>query len=310
MSIWIYLSLFWCENAPMNDWDDYRFILALERSGSVRGAAELLGVNHSTVSRKLTWLNQRQGEPLFERTPKGYQITDSGRMWLKAAEDMEAIVLSSQRKYRGRQDAQLSGRVSLSVSIPIAQYLLADALPQFAQDYPGIELCIDASELNVDLDRSEADVVLRSTNSPPEHLVGRRLFPYGVSYYAHRDYLAQTNMEDYTWIGTEADDTFPPWLEQSPYPHAPVTTRTTGYHMRFLALTAKLGLSRGACFMADNHPELVRLPGAEVFTHLDFWILTHPDLRQSPRVRAVMDFLNQCMTEKKDLILGQRPQPY
>ena len=293
----------------MKDWDDYRFILALERSGTVRGAAELLGVNHSTVSRKLAWLNTRRLAPVFERTPKGYQLTEYGRPLLKAAEEIEAIALSSERKQRAADNVDLSGSVSLSVSIPIAQYLLADSLPEFAKAFPGIELCIDASELNVDLDRSEADVVIRSTNNPPEHLVGRRLFPYAVSYYAHRDYLAETQMEDYVWIGTGGDETFPSWLKTSPYPHAPVTTRTTGYHMRYLALTSKLGLSRGACFMADTNADLVRLPGAGLFSHLDFWILTHPDLRQSPRVRAVMDFLHATMTAKKGLIQGLCPQP-
>ena len=292
----------------MKDWDDYRFILALERSGSVRGAAELLGVNHSTVSRKLSWLNHKHVTPLFERIPNGYQITEFGRPWLKAAEEMEFIVLSAERKQRAHKEIGLAGRVSISVSIPIAEYLLSERLASFAQVYPNIELCIDASELNVDLDKSEADVVIRTTNNPPEHLVGRRLFPYAVSYYGHKDYLAETAMEDYVWIGPQDDDMFPDWVKQSPYPHAPIAVRTTGYHMRFLALTSKMGIARAACFMADSNPNLVRLQKDNYFFTLDYWILTHPDLRDSPRIRAVMAFLTDALNDKKALIMGECPQ--
>lgn len=267
----------------------------------------MLGVNHSTVSRKLAWLNEKHASPLFERNTKGYQISNFGRPWLKAAEEMEAIVLSSERRQRAQDNAELCGDVSLSVSIPIADYLLRDHLPHFNTLYPHINLCIDASELNVDLDKSEADVVIRSTNNPPEHLVGRRLFPYAVGYYGHKDYLNNTEMEDYTWIGTPQDKTFPEWVEVSPYPHAPVKVRTTGYHMRFLALTSKMGIARAACFMADCHPELTRLPNSETFMTLDFWVLTHPDLRYSPRVKAVMEFLIGALNDKKPLISGQCP---
>lgn len=290
----------------MMDWDDYRFILALERAGTIRGAAKSLGVDHSTVSRKLAWLNSKSPAPVFERFARGYQITDSGRLLLEAAMDMEAIALSADRQLRANNHEALSGKVTLSVSQPIAQYLLFDYLSGFATRFPDIELCLDASEATVDLDKSEADLVIRTGNNPLEHLVGRRVFPYFVGYYAHRDYLAQTPMEDYVWVGTQQDETFPEWVKASPFPHAPVKVRTTGYHTRFVALQAKMGLARAACFMADTHPELVRLRGTEPFPTLDFWVLTHPDLRQSPRIRAVMDDLVQVLRDKRDLIKGRQ----
>lgn len=287
----------------MKDWDTYRFILALERSKTLRGAAEQLGVNHSTVSRKLAWLNSCQSEPLFERHQKSYQITEYGRHWLETAEHIETLALSAERKQRARSQ-ELSGKVSLSVSPPIAQYMLGEALSTFSQHYPNIELTIDASEINVDLDRSEVDVVVRTTNDPPEHLVGRRLFPYAVCYYAQKDYFYRTPSENLNWIGTDTDPKHPDWVKGTPYPDAPVTVRTTGYQMRFLALATGMGLSRGACFMADGHPDLLRLPQSEPFLTMELWILTHPDLRDSPRIKAVMTYLVEAIEAKKALIQG------
>ena len=292
----------------MDDWDNFRFILALERGKTVRGAAQLLGVNHSTVSRKLAWLNQSQGAVLFERTPSGYQISELGRRWLDTAEQIEALTLTADRKNRALASPALSGKVSLSASAPIAQFLLSDALPEFIRRYPKIELCLDATEQNVNLDRSEADIVVRSSNSPPEHLVGRRMFPYWVCYYATHEYFASTQPENFCWIGGAQDEQKPAWVAQSPYPNAPVTVRTTGYQMRFLALTSGMGLSRAACFMADGHPGLRRLPGAKPFEGMDLWVLTHPDLRHSPRIQALMTFLAQTLMDQKALIQGQQYQ--
>lgn len=291
----------------MKDWDDYRFILALARQKSLRGAAKALGVNHSTVSRKLSWLNQSAGNDLFEKTPLGYQVTSLGQQWLKTAEEMEVLTLSAERKQRALTDTELSGKVSLSLSNPIAEYILPEAFNTFNQEFPNIELCIDATEAVVNLDRSEADVVVRSAQNPPDHLVGRRLFPYSVCYYANRDYFHGTSEDNFTWIGSESDPKHPQWIEQSPFPNKPVKTRTTGYHSRYLALCAGMGLARAACFMADQNPALMRLPGASPFPTMDFWVLTHPDLRDSPRIRAVMNYLTEAMRKKQSLIQGELP---
>lgn len=281
----------------------YRLVLAVQRAKTLRGAAVQLGVNHSTVSRKLAWLNSTYSQLVFEKTPTGYRITDFGQHLVDAAEKIEAITLSAERMNRAR-NSSLAGRVRLSVSIPIMRYLLADHLSGFVQQYPNIELVLHASERVVDLDQSEADVVIRSSQSPPDHLVGRRLFPYAVCYYAHRDYLAATPPEKRCWIGQETDDQFPEWLTASPYPELPVVLRASGYEIRHQALLAGLGMARGACFMADQEPDLVRLSGTEPFPGLDFWVLTHPDLRTSPRIKVVMRFLAEVLIAQKTRILG------
>lgn len=263
-----------------------------------------LGVNHATVSRKLAWLNATYGQNVFDKTPGGYAVSEFGQHLVSAAEDIEAITLSADRVRRS-WDPTLAGRVTLSVSVPIARYLLADCLPDFVQRYPKIQLVLHASERQIDLDRSEADVVVRTTDAPPQHLVGRRLFPYAVCYYATQSYLAQTPEDQRRWIGTASDAPVPVWAQESPFPHISIGLRASGYELRHQALLAGLGMARGACFMADQEQSLVRLPDAQPFDGLDFWVLTHPDLRASPRIKATMRFLIEVLDRKKDLIQGR-----
>ncbi len=288
----------------MNDWDDYRLILALSRADSLRTAADELGVNHATVSRRLANLQRKAGIKLFEKSANGYEITKLGAPLLAAAQQMEHQVFSSSRLLRAADSSDPAGSVSISLAAPIAQYLVLDRLSEFQTAYPNIELILHTSEQVVDLDRSEADVVLRSANLPPEHLVGRRFFSYGVRYYAAIKYLDKTPESQRTWIAAENDNTTADWILNSPFPEQPIGFRTQGYHARHLALLAGLGMARGACFMADQEPSLRRLDNASVTSSLDLWVLTHPDLRNSPRVQAVMHFLYDILQDKRALITG------
>lgn len=298
----------------MNDWDDYRFILALARYKTLRGAAKALHINHSTVSRKLAVLNSNKDKEVFLRGQDGYYVSKSGQALLKAAERMELLSLSAQRKFKAEEDKELSGEVSLSLSIPIAEYLLNDALAQFSKAYPNIRLSITATENSLDLDRSEADIVIRTAKQPPAHLVGKRLFPYAVSFYASKSYLEKTKKQDFVWIGA-ADDTRnaigidkqrPEWLQNSPYPNIPIHTRGSGYQMRYAALCAGMGLSRAACFMADQNPQLVKLPNSKTILSLDFWVLTHPDFKESPLIKTVMNYFIWALEKNRTLIMGQK----
>ncbi|MEO0501665.1 MAG: LysR family transcriptional regulator [Pseudomonadota bacterium] len=288
----------------MNDWDDYRLILALARSATLRGAATTLGLTHTTVSRRLAVLQDARGH-LFEKTPEGYRPTPRGDALIDIAERMERLTLAGARR-QSALDEDLSGVVTVSLPEAVAQYLLLEDLLEFAELYPGVELRVGTSYRFVDLDRSEADVVVRGAQEPPDHLVGRRLFPTCVTYYADREYLARTPTHELRWIAPGSDGLWPGWLETSPYPDAPIAISIDDITARHRALMQGLGLGRGACFMADPEPTLVRLTAEPPVPLQDFWILTHPDLRQSPRVRALMDFIAGAMLKKRDLVLGRR----
>ncbi|WOR16386.1 LysR family transcriptional regulator [Hyphomonas sp. FCG-A18] len=290
----------------MKDWDDYRLILALARTGTLRMAAHALGMTHTTVSRRLSIIEDARGA-LFERQPGGYRPTPLGDALIDVAGRMESLTQAGAR-YEQAVEQDLVGVVTLSLPEPVAQYLLLEDLFKLAEAFPKIELRVNTSVRFVDLDRLEADVVVRGTQHPPEHLVGRRLYPTHITYYGNRDYLASTPPDQLRWIAPSSAGMRPDWLEMSPYPNAPVALLSDDIVARHHALVRGLGLARGACFMADPEPDLIRLTNEAPIPQQDFWVLTHPDLRHTPRVRAVMDFMVRAMKEKEDLVRGHKPQ--
>ncbi|MBV7266543.1 LysR family transcriptional regulator [Erythrobacter ani] len=286
----------------MNDWDDYRLILALARAGTLRAAALELGLTHTTVSRRLASIEHARGR-VFEKNPNGYRATPLGTALIDVAQRIEGLTLAGARHQKA-VDQDLSGVVNLSLSEPVAQYLLLDDLFEFGKLFPQIELRVQTSSRFVDLDRLEADVVVRGAHEPPGHLVGRRLFPNCVTYYADREYLASTPRKELRWIAPASDGYWPGWRESSPYPEAPIELVIDDISVRHLALVAGKGLGRGACFMADPQPNLVRLSAQAPVPQQDFWVLTHPDLKQTPRIRAVADFITSRMKDKEALVRG------
>ena len=287
----------------MENWDDYRVILALYRGKSLRQAAKSLNLNHSTVCRRVAQLNHKYAAPIFESTPTGFVLTPLGVSLLASAEKIEEFALQDLRLKRGAQ-IDLQGSITLSIPPPIVQYLLLDSLLEFQQLYPQISLNIHTSYQLVDLDRSEADVVVRASNSPPEHLVGRRLFAIAVAYYASRDYLNQTPIQDYRWITSTFDGSTPDWLRDTPWPDAQVALKIDDLVLRHHAAAAGKGLIRGACYIAQTFSQLVRVDNHQAFPFQDLWILTHPDLRQVGRIKLLMSFLTDKLKEQEALITG------
>ncbi|WP_086934145.1 LysR family transcriptional regulator [Agarilytica rhodophyticola] len=287
----------------MKEWDNYRIVLALHRAKTLRGAADELGVNHATISRRLVQINKFYGSPLFERIPGGYRETELGKELIASALKMEEIAFATERHRRANRP-DLSGPIKLSIPPTIARYLIFDELLAFSRLHPKIELTLQVTNRQVNLDRSEADVVIRGSQSPPEHLVGRQLFTYSLCYYAAKDYLKNTSEDNYLWIGKENDPAYPEWTKDSPFPEVPVGIRIDDIIMRHDAAAAGLGLTRGACYMADQEPKLIRLPGATPRPAHLLWILTHPDLRNTPRIKILMQYLSEVLLSKQSLVDG------
>lgn len=288
----------------MEDWDDYRLILALHRHRTLRGTADALAINHSTVSRRLSQINHKYRKVLFERTTAGYQMTSAAEPLLQAAQEMERVILSATRQARAADD-RLQGRVTLSLPGAIGQFLLLRDLAQFHLDFPGIQLKVTTGYHFADLDKSEADVVVRATAHPSEHLVGRRLFPYYLCLYANKTYFEHTPRDQLRWITAPFAGAYPPWLQQTDYGDIPVAMVLDDVVMRHNALVDGLGLVRDACYLADPEPEVMRLPGAVPIPQFEMWVLTHPDLRDSPKINAVMGFLADALRQKRSLIMGE-----
>ena len=287
------------------EWDNYRLILEIHRSGSVRGAAKIMGVDHSTISRRLTKLRQSMGDTIFEKRADGMVLTAAGQELFEAAEQMELIGFAATRRSRALIDPERHA-VRLSVP-PTISSLIMDDLKVFMIRNPDILLILGATFGLADLDRSEADIVIRGTNNPPDHFVGRRFFPYYLSLYGQVDYLRKTDPKDYAWISKEHDGERFEWMLASDYPDAPIAAMSDDVLVRHDLAIRGFGLTCGACYMSDPHPALARLKGAEPFPAQDLWVLTHADLRNVPAIKTTMKFLSETLVKHRALFEGKLP---
>jgi len=287
------------------EWNDYRVILEIARARSVRGAARSLGVSHATVSRRLAYLNNRSEGPLVYKSPSGMWPTEFGAEVVKAAEQMERSVNQNKRRQYASKQA-LSGPLRISIPELVLRYLLLDKITEFKNRYPEIDLILDGTDTLVDLDKAESDVVVRVSDTPPEHWVGRRLFRYALSLYAHKDYLTGTHAEDRCWIAPPGDIArWSEWIGESPYPDVRVGLTIVDIAGRFQAIKQGLGMGRAACFMADPDPDLGRLPGAPLELVEEFWVLCHPDNAKNPKVQAAIAFFADAISARRDLLEGK-----
>ncbi len=289
------------------DWDDLRVFLAVAAAGSVRGAASQLRISHSTVSRRLEGFEKSLGVRLFDRHSSGYSLTAAGEDILELSSDVRVRIDEIERRVAG-QDARLTGEIRVTAPDLLACSILMPDIERFNTAYPDIEIELIVSYVPADLDRREADVAVRITDRPPEHLVGRRAGRYASAIYATPDYLAAHDLADHStlhWIGWNERTAFPEWVRNSPFPDVPTRGRYPNAMVQLAAARAGLGLTMLPCFMGDHDPGLVRVVPEVVDISHDIWLLTHPDLRETSRIRAFMRHLADAFAAKQQLLAGE-----
>ena len=291
------------------DWDDLRFVLAIAREHTLSKAAEKLGVTHTTVSRRVKAFEERMGVRLFDRAPDGFVPTAAGLDVQRVAEEMEGEVLALEGRVLGRS-AQLSGNLLVSGLDFMFEEFHVD-FASFMEAYPDIELTYDSSTEAVSLTRREADVVMRLSNSPSEHLVGRKVARMQFAVYGARSLVERVGedapLEAYPWLHWD-ERLNPRWMDQWLAKHAPgarVVLRVgQSYAVTRVAVEEGMGVNFMPCIHGDRVPGLVRLSKIlEPFAR-DLWLLTHPDLRNNPRVRAFMDHMGPAIHAKHAAIAG------
>lgn len=290
------------------DWEDIKTLNAVAQAGTVRRAALMLDVHHSTVSRRLDRLETAADARLLDRRPEGLALTEAGEALAGLAQDFGDGLNAVERRIAGR-DRGLTGLVSLTMAEPIATHAFAPRLGEFREAYPGIELEILVTIDLLDVARREADIAIRMDNNPPDSLVGKRLFPYHTAVYASAAYLQRHDLnaqpQDATWIGWgEAGERYPAWTQDTAFADVPVWGNFPDVALQMAAAKAGLGIAMLPCFLADREPDLVRIAGNKPRPARDIWILTHRDLRRTARVREVMTFAQQLLVANKAHFLG------
>lgn len=277
------------------NWNDLPVVLAIARAGSLAGAARALGVNHSTVFRRLNAVEEDLGVRLFERYASGYTPTEVGRELLPDAERAADAVDALARRAAGR-DLRPAGDVRLTTAANLAIDHLPDALADLARTHPDIRAEVVVSDSDYDLSRREADLALRATRSPPEHLIGRKVIDLvwhvvgTQAYLRDRDRPATVDeLEDHRLIG--ADSGFRR-LAAFAFLHRRFGREqfvASSNSLNAMAAMARAGLGLAVLPSDQVDPALERLMHLPVADGSALWLLTHPDLREVARIRAVSD---------------------
>lgn len=296
------------EGIPVQmDWNDLKVFLALERGGSARAASAQLGSSHSTVLRRLQVLEHALGVQLFDRTPEGLILTEPGIRLLHKAEQIEADVLEAERDVRGA-DIQLQGSIRLTAPPAVLQFVLMPYLAEFRSTYPAIDLDIVASNQFADLDRRDADVAIRFSADPGEHLVGRRLPAFRDAVYATPAYVAAHfpagSPTTAQWIGWVDKTRFAARISASGLKDQPVAWRLPGMALQAEAARQNHGMVLLPCIMGDADDQLVRVPGTATVSNLPAWMLTHPGLRRMERVRVFARMMTTRLEEERERLAG------
>ncbi|MCA0934136.1 LysR family transcriptional regulator [Vibrio alginolyticus] len=289
------------------NWDDLKIFLAVARRGSVSGASVDLGVQHSTVSRRLRAMEKKLGVRLVERIQGGYGLTLAGEKLRTTAEHVEREVLNVEDSLLG-QDKLLKGTLRVTVVHHIAYSLFLPIFARFHEKFPDIELEIQSSNTYLSMPHREADVALRVTNNPAEVLIGKKLITFASAIYGSKtylDHLRQTG-EKPNWIGTECCDFHRAWTKEvCPEAKHNFTIDDTG--LAHMAIKQGVGLSFLPCFIGDFDDDIARYEDAKfsAFYGLDLWMLLHEDLRHTERVRAFRNFIIAEIEQQRDKLEGR-----
>ncbi|OUS38979.1 LysR family transcriptional regulator [Rhodobacterales bacterium 56_14_T64] len=284
------------------NWDDMRTVLALVRAGTLAGAAEVLGVSYTTVSRRVQRAEGMLGHVLFERHPEGYIPTAEAHDLAAAAKQMEQQEHQLLRQLAG-QDQSLTGAFTLTAPELLIQAHLAPLLLEFTNRYPEVELRVKATNDWLDLNRREADLALRISSDPGDTLVGRKLTTQRSGCFATPEIAeraAADPMAVLDWV-LFSEQSKPPEAALSQYPNARVRARFDDMVALVAAARVGMGALRMPVFLGRSTPGLVPLPQVATTPYAPIWMLSHRDLQHARKVAAFKDLLVPWFKQYADL---------
>jgi molybdate transport repressor ModE-like protein len=283
----------------MFDWNDVKALLAVARGGSTAAAARELGVNQTTVARRLEALERDLDVRLVERSQTGASLTDAGLGLVAECEAMERAALALRQKVEAHRRG-VSGVIRVTLSEMIAAAAITPLLPEFHQLYPDVTLELVVTDAMLDLERGEADVAFRGARELPDsNLVARKVSETDWTLYCSRDYAGRVglpagpaDLKDHVVIGgTDEPQTIPGlrhFLEAAP--GVTPTIKSTSMTNLFASVRAGLGIGPMPSILADADPDLIQVFAPLPNSRAGTWIVTRPELKDAPRVRAFIDF--------------------
>lgn len=284
----------------MFDWSDLRHFIAVSRHGSTLAAAKALGVNQSTVHRRLAELERRTGLALVQRHTTGYRLSELGEALIDKVLAVEAAVGVLERQIQALK-LDLKGVIRLTCPEPtVARITATGLLDRFYARYPGLFVEFVTSDRYLDIAKGEADVALRSGEPVDDSLVGRKICDSIWAIYASKTYVQQhgrpasiADLANHALIGFDGimlNHRVAKWLPVA-VPNARIVNRNNSMLGTLSAVKAGIGIAPLPTTLGDGEATLVQvLPPVAELTR-SWYLLTHPDLRQTPRIAAFVDHL-------------------
>ncbi len=281
-------------------WDDMRTVMCLVRGGSLAAAAQELGLNYTTVARRITRAESDLGGKLFDRLADGYQPTDAGLLVASHAEQMDRQVDTLMRELQGR-DANLLGPLTITAPQLLIAHVLTPVIDQFCGAYPDIDLHVRATNDLLDLNRREADLAIRISRDPGDSLKGVRLTAQQSASFA-TPALARAIADDPTspidWI-VYADYAAVPKNVDSSYPNHRIRMTFDDMVAIRAAAQAGLGVARMPLFLGHASHGLVQVPVLPPQPYPDIWVVAHRDVWAAAKVMAFREMLVPFMRGRR-----------
>jgi DNA-binding transcriptional LysR family regulator len=295
------------------NWADLQFVLAVAEKGSLITAAKELGVNHSTVLRRVRGFEEELGAKLFERRSTGHSLSPAGEELVKTARSMREMLIDTSRRIAG-EDLRLDGTVRVTTTDTLAVSVLPKVLASFSQEHPGVRVDLSTTNQMLSLSRRDAEVAIRPSKQAAASYVGRRVSELAIALYASASYLdripARSDLETHVWLGLDeslAGTTIGRWMTKE-LPNARVVFRVDSVTALFYAAMSGMGVAALPCYLGDTTKSLRRVrstPIDEMRTEL--WVLTHEDLKRTARIRTFTEWISKGLAKDADLLEGRRP---
>ncbi|HYQ39906.1 MAG TPA: LysR family transcriptional regulator [Pseudomonas sp.] len=295
------------------DWDNLRYFLELSRAGKLTAAARRLGVDHTTVARRVQALEKQLGQPLFIRSGAGYSLAEAGRRLLAQAEAMESAYLAIEQPGEGGADS-LSGLVRIGATEGYGVALLASQLAELTQRHPNLGIDLLAVPRMVHLARHEADIVITLDRPERGPYIITRLTDYVLRLYASTDYLARhppirrrEDLREHRFVSYIEDLLYSKelhYLDEIGRP-GQIALRSTSILAQQNAALAGAGLAILPSFAARREPTLQEVLPEQIEFVRTFWMLMPVENKDLARMRACWDFLREMAGQNRDLMLGR-----
>lgn len=277
------------------NWDDVRYFLAVARTGRLSAAGRQLGVDHATVSRRLRTLEKVLSATLFHRAPSGYSLTPAGENFLPMAEKMEASALLAEGSI-GVDQAKIAGAVRVGVPEGVGAYIVVKAAQTLCEQHPEIKIELIALPRKFSLSKREVDFAIGVSLPSSGRLKAQKIADYTLHLYGHEDYIARqppitriADLKRLRGIGYVQDLIFDKELDYIPLvdPNLRPHLTSSSVHVQLQAVLNQAGICILHDFMAERHPDLLRILPDQINFTRSFWLIVQEDNADIERIRLV-----------------------